>query len=441
MTRILLLTLLFTQYLHAQPQLSSYDDAINRDYIRSVRFHVSGLALTQPITTLGAMESLTLSFDELDGQGTRYYYTVIHCDRYWKPTRELTHFDYMTIYREGEIRDYQISAGTYQNYLNYTIAIPNQEVNWSITGNYLLVVYEAGNEENPAITRRFMVTEEKMVIKPQVTRPAMVSKQTTHQEIDFTLETSAVRSYNPRLDFSCTLLQNGRWDNCLQDITPRLLTGTFLDYDYQDKIVFPAGKEFRFLDISSMIYRSETVLDIEEYTDGYSTILIPDEPRARQAYLFRRDLNGMFVPFNRDYFHKNVPLDSLASTLNLVERYNYREQQLNTEYTEVIFTLRMPEDIGVNIYIVGAMTDWKMLPEYKMTYDERVGAFVCRAYLKQGYYNYGYAVPDDRGQPDFSYIEGDWFATENQYTLLVYFRPRGGLYDQLVGILGFNSNE
>jgi hypothetical protein len=243
------------------------------------------------------------------------------------------------------------------------------------------------------------------------------------------------------MELTCTLLQNGRWDNRIEDITPRTITGTILDYNFQDKIVFEAGKEFRNMDISSMIYRSENVLDIEEYPEGFSTILFPDESRARQAYLWRRDLNGMYVPFNRDYFRKRVPPDSLVSTLNLVNRYNYREQQLSTEYTDVIVTLKSNEDSHKNIYVVGGMTDWKMLPAYRLTYDDRVGGYVGQLYLKQGYYNYGYAIPDAKGNPDFSYWEGNWFATENQYTLLTYFRPRGGQYDQLVGAFTFNSNE
>ncbi len=442
MKSIFLFTLLLlTSLLQAQPHLDSYDDGVYRDYIKSVRLHVNGLFLTYPIATLGKENSLFLSFDELDGKGTRYYYTVIHCDRDWKPTQELSPFDYLGGYREGEIRDYELSSGTYQDYLQYKLTIPNDEVKWSISGNYLLVVYEPGDEDDPIITRRFLITDEKVSYRTQETRPAMVAKQNTHQEIDFGVEIGGLKTTNPRAEVSCSIMQNGRWDNILEDIEPRLITGTYLSYDYQDKIVFPAGKEFRNLDISSMIYRSENVLDISEDKEGYSTILFPDEPRAMKAYLWRKDLDGMYVPYNRDYNKRSIPIDSLASTINLVNRYNYREQNLSTDYSEVLFTLNLPEDFGSSIYIVGGLTDWKMLPEYRMVFDQRVGAYVARLLLKQGYYNYQYAVPDQNGNPDFSVIEGDWYATENQYTVLTYFRPRGGQYDQLVGAHTFGSND
>lgn len=441
MKSILISTLLFLCFnAVAQPELSAYEDGVYRNYIQSVRMHVTGLFLTLPITQLGQQNGLYLSFDELDGKGTRYYYTVIHCDRNWQPTKELSQFDYLGGYKEGEIRDYEFSSGTYQDYLHYKLSIPNEEVKWTISGNYLLVVYEAGYEDDPVITRRFLVTEEKVSYRTVVDRPASVSKQTTHQEIDFGMEIEGIRTSNPRGELSCMILQNGRWDNRITDIEPRTITGTFLNYDWQDKVVFEAGKEFRNMDISSMQFRSENVRDVAEYSDGYSTILFSDEPRVHKNYIWRRDLNGMYVPFNRDYDRRQIPLDSLASTINLVNRYNYREQHLGTEYSEVVVTLEIPNDMNKDIYMVGGMTDWKMLPEYKLKYDERIGAYLGRVYLKQGYYNYAYAVPDSNGNPDFAVLEGSWYATENMYTILTYFRPRGGQYDQLVGAYTFNSN-
>ncbi len=427
-------------HIQAQPELTSYDDGVYRDYIKSVKLTVTGLFLTLPIAPMGLMNTLLLTFDELDGSGTRYYYTVIHCDRDWHPTQELTPFDYLEGYREGEIKEYDISRGTYHDYLQYHLTIPNEDVKWKISGNYLLVVYESGQENNPVITRRFMVSEEKVSYRTDVVQPADVAKEYSSQEIDFGMETKNLGTTNPRGDLFTYVMQNGRWDNILKNVEPRTITGTYLTFDYQDRIVFDAGKEFRNLDISSLIYKSEYVMDIYEYPEGISTIVFPEDPRANRQYIWREDLDGMFVPYNSDYDRKPLPIDSLASSINLAKRYNYREQNLSSDYTEVQFTLKLPFDFGREIYIVGGLSDWKMLPDFRMTYDERVNAYVGRLLLKQGYYNYQYAVPDDKGNPDFSVIEGNWYATENQYTLLTYYRPRGSQYDRLVGAHTFNSN-
>jgi hypothetical protein len=433
-----LLLLLFSASLYAQPELDSYTDGVYRDYIKSVKMNVTGLELTMPIAQLGTMNSLFLSFDELDGQGTRYYYTVIHCDRNWQPTKELNQFEYLGGYSEGEIHDYELSSGTYQKYVHYILSLPNDEFSWKISGNYLLVVYESGDENNPILTRRFMITDEKIKIDGNVLRAAVVEKQNTAQEIDFKLEISALKTFNPRAEVFCTILQNGRWDNAMQNIMPRLVTGDFLNYDYTNVIVFDAGKEFRDMDISSMIYRSADVLAINKSDGGVSTVLYPVKPRAYKAYILNRDLNGMFVSFNRDYVRKSIPPDSLASTLNLITRYIYREAFLSTDYTEVLITLQT-EKMDRDVFVVGGMTDWHLLPEYKLVYNDQINAYTGRMYLKQGYYNYEFAVPDKNGNPDFAPLEGNWYATENQYTLLCYYRPRGGQYDQIVGSKTFNS--
>lgn len=421
----------------AQPE--STVEGVYRDYIKSVRFHVNGLALTQPIMRLGNMDALMLSFDDLMGDGTRYYYTVFHCDKDWSPSTNITQFDYFNSYQEGEIRDYEMSSGTYQHYLTYFVTLPNEEVNWTLSGNYILLVYESGEMDDPIMARRFCVVDEQVRMMPKVVRPASVSKQNTDQEIDFSLELDAFRANDPRTEITCVLIQNGRWDTRFVTPGPRTINGTTLQYNYQDKMVFKGGKEFRNLDISSMKFRSEFVLDVSESRDGFSIVLRGDEPRAHRSYIWRRDLNGRFVPYNRDYFRKHIPQDSLASTLNAFNRHNYREQVLGTEYARVRFSLNLPFDYPHRIFVVGGFSDWQMKPENEMKYSDLLNAFTTEIELKQGYYDFGYAVPRPDGGPDFSTIEGDWFTAENEYTLLVYFRARGGLYDQLIGARTFNS--
>ena len=100
------------------------------------------------------------------------------------------------------------------------------------------------------------------------------------------------------------------------------------------------------------------------------------------------------------------------------------------------------------MYLFGGLTDWTALPEYRMEYDEGLGAYVGQALLKQGYYDYAYATlpvatNDKKGpkpQPSLTEIEGSWHETENQYTILIYYRPFGSRYDQVIGSVSFSSN-
>jgi hypothetical protein len=44
-----------------------------------------------------------------------------------------------------------------------------------------------------------------------------------------------------------------------------------------------------------------------------------------------------------------------------------------------------------------------------------------------------------KGYPDFSQTEGNYWATENAYVILVYYRPFGARADELIGYTSLNS--
>ena len=64
------------------------------------------------------------------------------------------------------------------------------------------------------------------------------------------------------------------------------------------------------------------------------------------------------------------------------------------------------------------------------------GRYEAALLLKQGYYNYGYVfVPDGERRGRMPAGDGSFYEAENEYTILVYYRPAAGRYDRLVGRL------
>jgi hypothetical protein len=60
--------------------------------------------------------------------------------------------------------------------------------------------------------------------------------------------------------------------------------------------------------------------------------------------------------------------------------------------------------------------------------------------VKQGYYDYQYVyVPKNTKVPDETYIEGNYYETENNYVIYVYHRAFGSRFDRLIGIKITNS--
>ena len=157
-----------------------------------------------------------------------------------------------------------------------------------------------------------------------------------------------------------------------------------------------------------------------ETVAGYPHVYIaPDPVRTYERYYFHKDINGQYV----------------------VQIQEYNNPTLEADYAYVHFTLpfNTPLSDG-NIYVMGELTNWGKAEGAKMTYNDNRKAYETVLYLKQGYYNYVYGYSDSQKPvPEVTFIEGNHFDTENNYTILIYYRPFGTRYDQLIGIQTVNS--
>jgi hypothetical protein len=89
---------------------------------------------------------------------------------------------------------------------------------------------------------------------------------------------------------------------------------------------------------------------------------------------------------------------------------------------------------GDQIFLIGGFNQFKITPEYKLVYQESTQRYEGAFLMKQGFYNYSYVLVDARGQKGEETVDGSFHLTENQYTVLTYFRPLGAVADQLIGI-------
>ena len=400
-----------------QPNL----DAINVDYIKSVKFYIEGLFLSVPILELGSNSQLILEFDDLDGDAKDYFYSITHCDKNWIPS-DLSSLEYIEGFAEERLNEFDFSFKTLGNYTHYVLAIPNREMSWKLSGNYLLQIHDRDQDMLTVLTRRFMVVESTVGIQPRMVVPNVVSKSRTHQEIDFNVDLKQTNIRNPRIEVFATVLQNGRWDNAIMDIPPMFTRPDQLIFDHQDKIVFAAGKEFRFLDLRSLRFRNDKISTIERDLNTHRVVLFKESKRFNQVFFTYDDLNGKFI----------------------IESNDQRNGDLTGNYADVLFALDAPAELpDQDIYLFGALTDWRILPEFQMVYNNAVNAYVGTAKLKQGYYDYCYVnVPKntDPPVPEFTEIEGNSFETQNNYTILIYYRPFGERYDRLIGAATFQVN-
>lgn len=492
-----LLLLLLPCLAFSQDEDLVYYDYIYDSNLKSVKFHVKGYETSMPIIELKGPSTLVLNFDDLSGDTRDFVYSVQHCDANWNPSRNITEFDYLDGFTEGQIRDYDYSFKVHSSYTHYMLTLPNRDMDFKLSGNYLLKIYDDEDEKHLVLTRRFMIVENLVNVYGKAVRPARVEKITTSQEIDFTVSHESFEIRNPQQELSAVVIQNGRWDNAYAGLKPLFSRKGQELFDYQDKIVFPAGKEFRYIDVRGIRYPDPRILSIGKDPDGkYVSILEKDVKRGSMPYFEWRDINGSFVIENTDeqgranytragrlpastfitqlrteeerdfqtrlanatttqertaiYAERQRLLNQRQTEENERERELYGENDsgtkihnLESEYMDVTLQLssvgEMPDQ---DVYIFGGLTDWQIKPEFKMTFNPATNAYVAKLTLKQGYYEYLYAVlPNGKTELDFDETEGNWHETDNYYTILVYYRPFGGRYDQIIGASSFSSRD
>ncbi|MFN5237209.1 MAG: DUF5103 domain-containing protein [Bacteroidota bacterium] len=416
MRKFLLLTLLLI--FSACIVVAQNTDRILDDQVRSVKLSVMGAPLSMPIVDIKAPGGvLSLEFDHLGDELKDYAYTILHCNRDWSFS-ELDQLEYIDGFTEDRITSIEPSFNTITQYTHYALRLPNQNVKWSKSGNYILRITDK-EDDSVVMERRFMVVEPQWRIDASLTRTVMVEKSNTHHEIDFKVVTKNARISNAQNDVSAIILQNGRWDNAIGPLKPYIERADGISFDYQDVVVFPAGKEFRFFDIRTFDFRGDHVKAISDRGDYIDVTLRTDESRFARPIDFRPDANGRFI----------------------IENNNANQTLLQCDYAKVLFSIaqNMPID-EADVYVFGELTDWQLKPEFKMEYSHEARAYYCETVLKQGYYNYQYVVLDHRtGAPDPDGLEGNWHETGNLYTLLVYFHPFGSRYDRLMGAVTLNS--
>lgn len=395
-------------------------DAVYAPNIATVLIYKKGFEMASPVMQLGAEPGLTLSFDDLDGDLKSYRYTILHCGHDWSLSTDLRESDYLEGYRDGEIREFAYSFNTLISYTHYSLDFPNSDLRPKLSGNYLLVVF-TGDTGHPVFTRRFLVNEiTPVAVTGDVHQATAMALRNTHQEVDFEVLFNGMNINDPGREIFVVVQQNGRWDNALRGLRPRFTRAGSLDFNYDQENTFPGGNEFRAFDTKSIIYQSERIRSITNDSGITSVVLLDDPWRGTKNYVTDKEINGRKLIKNEEH------------TTN---------SDIEADYTLVTFSLPSPVIVPYgNIYILGALTDWQLNENSRMTYDPAAKKYTRRLMLKQGYYNYLYTVVNAKtGVADLSMTEGNHWETENVYTILVYYRPAGELYDRLIAVADIPS--
>lgn len=401
-----------------EDRVTDYTTRIFDPEIKTLILHSSASELEPPIIHLNGSEQIILRFDDLSEDVREMHYAFEHCTHDWKKS-DLNPMDYTSGFRSDIINDYELSFNTLTNFTNYYLAFPNDRIDLTRSGNYIVKVYADGDERDLMFTARFMIVEPLAFIEHTVKPSSVVSERNQRQEVDLTVNLGGVNSNNPYAEIELVVMQNFREDNAVRGVKPSFIKGNVLTYDYQRELTFDGVNEFRFVDAKSVRYRSAQVEDVVLENDGYHIILTPDKSRAFRKYNFNNDINGRFLI-------KNDDMD---------------DAHLESDYVFIHFSMPVDAMFGSgNMYLFGQLSNWNLSKDTRMDYNPETNAYEKKLMLKQGYYNYMY-LWEYANAPGAStnLTEGNHADTENEYLVLVYFKDPGAFADRLVGFKKFST--
>ena len=396
-------------------------DQVYMKNIRTAKLFQQNNQSSLPLISLLSGEQLELHFDDMSGFAKNYYYTYVLCNADWS-IADVNIFDYIKGFPQNRLSQYRISTIATTKYVHYQALLPERNCIPIKSGNYLLKVFLDGDTSKLAFTKRLMVIDNQVLIGAQVQQSFDNELVRTHQKVKFQVNTQQLNILTPQ-QTKIVILQNNRWDDAVKDIQPTIIRGKVMEYNAEESCLFPAGKEYRWADLRSFRFQSDRVESVDKSKEPNEIFIKPDLERNRFTYLYYLDRNGW---------------DEISTT----ESVNPWWQ---SEYAYVHFTFSPANHqpyAGKSVYLTGEMTGNQIGDTSKMEYDATKGVYTKTLFLKQGYYSYTYITRDNRNpeaKSDPFLTEGNYWETENEFTILFYYRSFSSRHDELLGISSIDS--
>ena len=412
-----LLVILFSLFACIANAQTYYTQSLKKN-IKSVQINNYFKAPHYPVISLDEDEFVTLKFDDLSNQENVYTYKILHCNAKWENSN-LSESEYLDGFFSGYISPKNTSTNTYFPYDHYELNFPNEDCKPIISGNYAILIYE-DNNELPILIACFSVVEPKVALHAQSTPLTVLTYKDTYQQVDIEVDYADYNISQPANEIKILVRQNQRIDNQVMLSDANYYEHKKIKFSNNKNLIFEAGNDYRSFDISSEYILSEQVESIEYFKPYFHTTLYPDVARKPKELYYHPDINGRYI----------------------VNLQNSWDSDSEADYYFTHFKLEAEEPFfNAQVYIIGELTGNRLTSEGLMKYNPQTKAYEKDMLLKQGGYNYLYAVVpygnkttalNTNNTQVMNSVEGNAWETENEYAIYVYHRPFGCRYDKLI---------
>lgn len=429
MKRISLILVLFFVCVGLSAQTHTH---VYNEQIRTLRVERRWLVLEDGVVDGTDPENtLHISFDEMSHDTHMYSYEVrminerlqaveVRGDRL-EVNAGMLSSEYLKGFTTKDITEYEHSINTSREYTHYWFDFPNEDMQLTKSGAYLLTIYEDGNPDNKVAEVIFYVVEPMVKIDARVRANTDIEFNGRYQQIDVDvdLQQSGI-SYQPS-ELRIVVTQNNRMDNAVYLSQPTFIEPNRLRYVNNKSLIFEGGNEYHHFDAFSCFYAGHGIDRVFHENGDYHVLLFPNEVTEGQ-YIHEFDSNGRYV-------------------VN-AERTN--DADTEAEYMWVHWTLPVDKPwLDGSLYVGGELFNNEMGMRNRMQYDADARCYWLTALVKQGGYDYQYVFVPKTGErlevrgdwnTTTQRVDGSYWQTENEYTIYVWWRPFGSRSERLVGV-------
>ncbi|MCH8486080.1 MAG: DUF5103 domain-containing protein [Candidatus Cyclonatronum sp.] len=353
-----------------------------------------------PVIVLGSSQRLTLQFDELADAGNSFLIRLKHYNSDWSesflPPAALSRG-----FRDDTITGGTPGTGQFPSFYSYSYTFPNRNLDIQVSGNFMVEVYDYVSREL-LFSLPFFVTEDRGSLRAEVTDHFFDSRFPNHQiftEYQFPDFVSM-----PLVDIDVRVVQNQFWGRSRLTTERDISSPGLIRLHLSREDSFPGRYEFRPLLIDDLFSITRDVFEVFPERNPplirlqYDVVDLDVNPRPSRSYSFGEPRSGR-----------------------------------SARYTEVEFNLERPSFIEPDeaVFVTGSFTNWSISAAQRMIYSPDEDAFSARILMKEGRYDYTYAVVNNNRLVDLR-LSAFFAQTNQEYQVLVYFRDQQQQFDRLL---------
>jgi len=387
------------------------DLASQSDQIRTVQLYRGSDERSFPVMALRPDEPLTLEFDLMAKQGRPLSIYFYHADRNWN--RDLSPSQVFESYQDDKLVDYRPSQGTTVPYVHYTYRLPNDDIRFRISGNYVLRVTERGRRDSVLFERPFFITDEVGGLELGA-ESIMVPGQRQQSVRPVARFDPPTALRGDPFGYTVCFVRNGRLADTRCQDQPLLAQ--------QPKLAFELDRSRAFAPITA------------DYTVDLGNLRAAPkiERLDRTVTPFRVLLEPDYAQFS------GGDLDAALNGQILIQEAvrGRANPSLTAEYVRTTFAFVPPKEQRLNgdVVVAGSFSNMNIARGTRMQWRPLRGRYEGEILLKQGRYQYFYNASDPRLRRQ---VQRSPSRLRNTYMTFVYYRDPSRNTDRLLRVNSF----